>query len=278
MSVASKWRKGGLILLVGLLCLAFVGRRIYHVLPHSAQASRTIHVLAAASLSEAFQDIAESFKRENPGIQVQMSFAGSQQLALQIEQGAAADVFASADTRWMDEIRKRELLASEPSTFARNALVVITPASNPARINRLQDLARPEVKLVLAADAVPAGRYSREVFARLSRLPGFSADYATAVLSHVVSNEENVKAVVGKIQLNEADAGVCYQSDITPAVAKQVRTLEIPDFSNIVATYPVAVLKNSSNRQEAEKFVRWVLSAEAQRVLREHHFTSVSAP
>src|SRR5207247_7756162 len=134
-----------------------------------------------------------------------LNLAGSQQLAAQIEQGARADLFASADARWMAYLATRDLLDGAPRVFARNRLVVIVPRTNPARIGRLQDLARRGVKLVLGAPAVPVGQYSREALRNLSRIDGFGADYARRVLANLVSEEENVKSVVGKVQLGEAD-------------------------------------------------------------------------
>jgi molybdate transport system substrate-binding protein len=227
-------------------------------------------VFAAASLSDAFGEIGRRFEREHAGLTVRFNWAGSQQLATQIEQGASADVFASADVRWMDYARDRSLLAAEPVVFARNRLIVIVPKTNPARIGRLQDLARRGVKVVFGAEAVPAGRYSREVLQNLSRVPGFEDDYARRVLANLVSEEENVKSVVGKIQLGEADAGIVYRSDVTPGVARLVRTFEIPDTANALATYPIAVLKDSRQSEAARAFVRSVVSPEGQQILRRH--------
>src|SRR5262249_9155350 len=150
------------------------------------------------------------------------NFAGSQTLALQLTQGASADVFASADERWMKVVADSGLLAGAPVTFTGNKLVVIVPAKNPAKIQRLQDLARTKVKLVLAGDAVPVGRYAREAVAKLSTATGFSPDYQARVLANVVSNEESVKGVVTKVQLGEADAGIVYNSDVTPKISSQV--------------------------------------------------------
>src|SRR6266540_2943795 len=185
----------------------------------ASSGATALHVFAAASLAEAFEQIAREFERAHPEARVQLNLAGSQQLATQIEQGAAADVFASADRRWMDYLVERGRVAGEPAVFARNRLVVIVPRTKPARIGRLQDLARPGVKLVLGAEAVPVGKYSREVLQNLSRSEAFDAAFARRVLANVVSEEENVKSVVGKVQLGEADAGLCYRSDVTRAVA-----------------------------------------------------------
>jgi molybdate transport system substrate-binding protein len=236
-----------------------------------------LRVFAAASLVDAFQEIAHDFEVAHPGTRVQLNLAGSQQLATQIEQGASADVFTSADQRWMDYLKERSLLAGDPEVFAHNRLVVIVPRTNPARIARLQDLARPGVKLVLGAEAVPVGAYSREVIRRLAKSEGFVPAYATRVLANVVSEEENVKSVVGKVQLGEADAGLCYQSDVTPPVARFVRVLEIPDAANVLATYPIAVVANAPAGERARAFVSYVRSPEGQRALERHRLIPVAA-
>ncbi len=235
-------------------------------------------VFAGASLTEAFTVLGKVLEQRNPSLRVTQSFAGSPQLATQIEHGALADVFASADWPWMEYVQQRGLLASTAREFARNRLVVILPRSNPARITRLQDLANPGVKVVLAADAVPVGRYSREALEKLNRAPGFPQDYAQRVLRNVVSQEENVRGVVAKVQLGEADAGIVYRSDATPATAERVQVLDIPDRYNVVASYPIAVLKAAPNPDAAAAFVSLVFSPLGQRVLRDNHLISVVAP
>jgi molybdate transport system substrate-binding protein len=227
-------------------------------------------VFAAASLKDAFSEAADVLGKRNPPIAVRYSFAGSQQLVLQLEQGAAADVVASADQRWMQVAQDGGLVAGTPVIFARNRLLVITPASNPGRIDRLEDLGKRGLKLVLGAEAVPVGKYSREALDRLRGAPGFGTDYSKRVLRNLVSEEENVKAVVSKVQLGEADAGIVYVSDVTPPVRKAVRTIEIPDPYNVVAAYPIAVLRQSQQPAAARAFVEYITSAEGQAVLARH--------
>jgi len=227
---------------------------------------RTLTVFAAASLTRAFGQLADSLRQRMPGLVVTFNFAGSQQLALQIEQGAAADAFASADARWMAEIEAHGLVDGAPRIFAHNRLVVVTPAAAP--IARLADLARPGLKLVLAADAVPVGRYARQALASLGRMAGFPADFGPRALANVVSEEENVKAVLAKVQLGEADAGIVYVSDVTPEAARDVRRLDIPDAANVVADYPVAVLRGAREPEAARAFVALLLSASGRGVLR----------
>jgi molybdate transport system substrate-binding protein len=242
-----------------------------------AQEPARLTVFAAASLKDAFTDLAQVLARRQPAISVRFNFAGSQQLALQLQQGARADVFASADQRWMEAVRDSGLVAGTPRVFARNRLVVVTPAANPGRVDRLEDLARRGLKLVLAAEAVPVGKYSREALSRLAGAPGFGADYPARVLRNVVSQEENVKAVVAKVQLGEADAGIVYVSDVARPSRRAVRVLEIPDQYNVVATYRIAVLRTAGQKVGAGAFVALLVAPEGQALLARHGFLPAQA-
>jgi molybdate transport system substrate-binding protein len=233
-------------------------------------APTTLTVYAAASLTDAFRDLGRVLERRHPGLSVRFNFSGSQQLAVQLEQGAAADVFASADQRWMDYAGEKGLVQGDAPVFARNRLVAIVPRKNPAGVRHLQDLARRGVKLVLAAESVPIGKYSREVLGNLAAAPGFPPGYARHALANVVSHEENVKGVVSKVQLAEADAGLVYGSDVTAAVSRNVRVLEIPQAFNVLASYPIALLKSARNVQAARAFKNLVTSDEGQRILQHH--------
>lgn len=233
-------------------------------------------IFAAASLTDAFKELGAMLERVHPGLEVRFNFAGSQQLAVQIEQGAEADVFASADQRWMSYLQERKLLRDSPVVFAHNRLVVIVPRANPGRVDRLIDLARPGVKLVLAAEAVPAGRYSRDLLRNLERAPGFHPDFTRRVLANLVSQEENVKAVVAKVQLGEADAGVVYRSDVTGGAAGKLRVLEVPESLNVRAGYPVAVVRHAGNPVAARAFTELLLSPTGQKVLERHGLVPVA--
>ena len=265
---------------IGLrIALAMLGAPAL-VVPSADPAPSTLTVYAAASLTDAFQELGRRFEGSHPGLKVQFNFAGSQQLALQIEEGAPADVFASADQRWMSYATEKGLVDGDAAVFARNRLAAIVPRTNPARIGSLQDLARRGTKLVVAAEAVPAGKYSREALKNLAGAPGFPLEYDRRVLANVVSQEENVKAVVAKVQLGEADAGLVYRSDVTPAVSRFVRVIEIPDPYNVIATYPIAVLKAARNPEAARRFVELVSSDVGQRVLQRNGLlpAAIAAP
>lgn len=244
----------------------------------AAQKTATLQVFAAASLGDAFAELGQHLEKSRPGLSVRFNLAGSQQLAAQLEQGAYADVFASADDRWMAYVGERGLVADKPVIFARNRLVVIVPRTNPARIGKLQDLAKRGIKLVIGADAVPVGRYSRIVLQNLSRDPAFGGDFASRTLRNVVSEEENVRSVVGKVQLGEADAGIVYGSDVSASVARFVTVLEIPESANVVASYPIAIIRNAGQADAAKAFVDLVLSREGQEVLARRGLLPVAAP
>jgi len=238
-------------------------------LPPAAHAARRaeLRVLAAASLAGAFGDLARAYERVHPDVIVRLQLAGSQQLAAQLDQGAPGDVFAAADERWMTHARAAGLVTGKPVEFARNRLVAIVPRTNPARLFGLHDLARHGIRFVTAADAVPVGHYTRVALANLSRDPAFGADFASRVLANVVSEEENVRSIVGRVQLGEADAGIVYRSDVTPSVAHYVTVYDIPEPANVVASYPIAMLRRATRPDDAQAFVALVRSTYGRAVL-----------
>jgi len=153
---------------------------------------------------------------------------------------------------------------------------VIVPTSNPGNINSLKDLAKKGVKIDLEATAVPAGKYSRQALANLSQSPDYGSSFANAVLANVVSEEQNVKAVVQKVQLGEADAGFVYVTDVTSAVADKVKIIDIPDPYNVIAQYPIAVVKSSSHPSDAQSFKDFVLSPNGQAILKKYNFIIIN--
>jgi molybdate transport system substrate-binding protein len=232
-----------------------------------------ITVYAAASLRDAFTQIGKNFEAAHPGTKLTFNFAGSQQLAEQIGYGAPADVFASANTRLMDAVIKTTRVTSgTQQIFVRNRLIVVVPSANRADIRRLEDLRRANLKVVLAAKAVPVGTYSLDFLSKASAKPQFGVSYRAAVLANVVSYEEDVRAVFSKVSLGEADAGIVYSSDVVADKRNAVRTIVIPDDLNTIAVYPIAPLNDSENRPLAQAFVNYVLSAKGQAVLKTFGF------
>ena len=233
---------------------------------------RLLTVYAAASLTEAFTEIGEAFEVSHPGVTVTFNFGGSQNLRTQIEQGAPVDVFASANAKELDALVAQNMIRPEaPKVFLTNRLIVILPEENPAGIASLEDLSKPGLKLVLAAEEVPAGRYAREILEKLNAQ--FGADYSEKVLANVVSNEDNIRQAVTKVQLGEADASIVYVSD---AVAvPELQKIEIPADMNVVAEYPLARLAESANPDLADDFIEHVLSPDGQATLKKWGFMPV---
>jgi len=215
-----------------------------------------LRVFAAASLTAAFGKLGEQFTAANGGTKVTFNFAGSQALATQIQQGAPADVFASADTTNMDKVKD---LVGAPQVFAGNLLQIVVEKGNPKGVKGLDDLASSDLKVVLAAEEVPAGRYAKQIL-----------DQAGASVQPV-SQEDNVKAVVTKVSLGEADAGIVYATDVT-AGGDKVEGVDIPREQNVVAAYPIATVEASRTQDQAQAFVDLVRSAEGQGVLQSFGF------
>lgn len=235
--------------------------------PTTSTQSITLTVFAASSLTGAFNEIGSAFSADHPGIKVEFNFAGSQQLRQQLEQGAAADVFASANDKEINAAINSSLIVSgTQKVFVRNRLIVILPKSNSAPIQALSDLARPGLKIILAAPSVPVGGYALIALSKMN--VEFGAAFSATVMSNVVSYEDNVKQVVAKIQLGEGDAGIVYSSDVTP----QLLTLDIPDRFNVLAAYPIAALKNAAQPNLANIFIDYVLSDKGQSILQKWGF------
>ena len=244
------------------------------------QLSGDLTVFAAASLSQAFTQLADAFTRQHPAVSVRLNFDGSQRLRTQLEHGAQADLFASADWRQMDGVVNAGLVPEKPVNFAANRPVFLVHAGKEqdaattttmGAIMGLNDLARPGVKILLAVPEAPAGRYAQEVIDRMGRSPKFGPAYREGLLANVVSREINVRSVAQKVALGEADAGIAYQTDaLTPAVAPRVRTLAIPPELNVTAHYPIAKLENAS--PPAQPFIDFVRSETGRAILEQYGF------
>jgi molybdate transport system substrate-binding protein len=235
-------------------------------------ASRTLTVFAAASLTQAFEEIGQDFEKRIPGVDVTFNFAGSQALRTQVEQGARADVIATADTVQMQALASEGYVdQAKMQPLATNKLVVVVPGNNPADVISLQGLSHPGVKLVLAAEDVPAGKYARQAIGKMDAR--FGSNYQSLVLGNVVSNEDNVKQVLAKVQLGEADAGIVYSSDAVGAPS--LHMIEIPPEFNVTAIYPIAALKSSQSADVAAAFVEYTRSDAARAVLAKWGFAPV---
>lgn len=217
-----------------------------------------IQVFAAASLTETFTEIGERF-RDDTGIEVSFNFAGSSDLVAQLEQGAPADVFASADQNNMDSVLEAGLTGATPVIFASNTLTIVTPADNPAQVEALADIARDDVITVICAPQVPCGAATEQVTT------------AAEVELSPASEESAVTDVLGKVRAGEADAGLVYVTDAS-AAGEDVQQIDFPESEAVVNRYPITTLESSENPEAAEEFVAFVEGERGQEVLREAGF------
>lgn len=226
--------------------------------PTGSALSGSITVFAASSLTAAFDTIGVDFQKAYPGAMIHFSFAGSSTLVAQVQQGAIGDVFASADQTNMQKLVNAGLTSGSPSIFARNKLQIVVPAGNPKHVTGLADLGRSGLVVVLCAAPVPCGHYAAEALKKAN------------VMVKPASEETDVKAVLSKVALGEADAGIVYVTDVKASGA-QVQGIDIPDAFNVIADYPIVVLKDSQNIGLARAFIGYI-HAYGQRTLARYGF------
>lgn len=250
---------------VGLLLVACAGASSQASPGPSAPAkpSGTLTVLAAASLTGAFGKIGTQLHAQDPGLDVKLSFAGSPTLVTQLQQGAPADVFASADQPNMQKVVNAGLNGQPPAIFARNQLEVVVQAGNPKHIKSVSDLANPAIKVDECAPGVPCGSYATTVFGK------------AGIKVTPVSLEQDVKTVLTKVGLGEADAGIVYVTDVK-AGGTAVEGVQIPDHLNVTADYPMVELKSTRNAAAAKAFIDYVKGSEGQKILKSYGFITVS--
>ncbi len=231
--------------------------------PSSVTAEDTpapLTVFAASSLGPAFTRIAADLGSSGT---ITYNFGSSTDLAAQIQSEGTADVFASANTAAMDTVQS-DPGVTDRTTFATNRLVIVTPPDDPAEISSIADLARPGIQLVLAADGVPVGDYARSALGR--------AGILDAALANVVSNEEDDAGVVAKVAGGEADAGIVYTSDVAPATDTGLRSVDVPDDVNVLASYPIAVVDGSAHADAARAFIDYVAGSAGVATLGDYGF------
>jgi molybdate transport system substrate-binding protein len=238
----------------------------------NGESQEELTIFAAANLTEAFKEMEQVFE-EKTNNKVIISFAGSQILRTQIEQGAPADVYASADLSHMEALYEMGLV-EEDQILSYNNLVLIVPTQNPANINSLKDLGEIENRLVIGVENVPIGSYTRDVLDNASQ--AYGSDFKEKVLINVVSLETNVKQVVGKISLGEGDAGIVYTSDLITSIKDKVIPIDIPEEMNVIARNTIAVVKDTDQSELAQQWIDFVLSDEGQDILEKHNYTKVN--
>jgi molybdate transport system substrate-binding protein len=231
--------------------------------PSTTSLSGTASVFTAASLTDSFKALGTAFQTAHSGTTVQFNFAGTPTLVTQIEQGASADVFASADTTNMDKLKADGFTAGTSQVFAHNKLEIVVAAGNPKGITGLADLAKPGVIYITEAATVPAGKYALQILA------------SAGVTLKPKSLETDVKSVVSKIELGEADAGIVYVTDVK-AAGNKVTGVPIADSVNVIATYPIVAVKGTKNSALANAFIAYVLSADGQATLQSFGFLPAS--
>jgi molybdenum ABC transporter molybdate-binding protein len=233
---------------------------------------QTITAFVAANATDPFNSLAKQFENSHHDVKIETNFAGTQILETQLEQGAQADLFLSADLSHIQRL-KQEGLIKDFFPVSKTHLVIVVPKNNPAGIQTLQDLGTKPVKLVIGTDSVPVGMYSREMLEKANA--GYGKQFSKNVISHVVSMETNVKQVLQKISMGEADAGIVYRTDVTPNLEDKVSIIEIPESYNMVATNYIAVPKNAPSATLGEEFMKFMLSPQGQMVFKNYGYDSL---
>ena len=237
-----------------------------------AQESKELTVFTAASLTGAFTEIGQMYKNET-NISVVFNFDGSQVLRTQIDNGAYADIFVSANAKQMNLMKNEGFMNNSSITvFTKTKPVIIVPEDNPAKIQNISDLAKPGIKIVIGTKDVPIGDYTLQILAKLANDSAYGPGFRKLVMANVVSNETNVNYITSKVALGEADAGFAYKSDITKDLSSKTTKIEIPDKYNVIATYPMGILKQSKYTPQAQKFINLVESDKGTAVLEKYGF------
>ena len=232
--------------------------------PASA-ASTSLTIYAAASLNGVLDSAKAPYETASPGTTLTISTDSSSALETQIEQGAPADVFLSADTTNPKKLVDGGFASGAAVNFAGNKLAVIVPTANPGGVTTPTDLAKAGLKVIAAGDEVPITKYATELVANLAKESGDPADFAARYAANVASKEDNVNAVVAKIELGEGDAAIVYVTDATASA--KVTTIDVPDSANVAATYAGVVVKASPNRDAANAFLTWFAGTDGQAIL-----------
>ena len=233
--------------------------------PSAGAARIELTIYGAASLQGVLAKAKSAYETANPGIKLTISSGSSSALEAQIEQGAPADVFLSADTANPEKLVDKGLADGAVVPFAGNKLTIIVPSANPAAIQSAADLAKAGIKVIAAGDSVPITKYATQLIANLARQPTYPTNFAAAYRANIVSKEDNVEAVVAKIELGEGDAAIVYVTDAK--ASSKVKTIDVPPSDNVPATYAGVVTKASAHVAAARAFLDWFAGANARAIL-----------
>lgn len=239
-----------------------------------AQENGELTVFTAASLTGALTEIARDYEAAHPDMKIVLNFDGSQALRTQIEQGAHADLFLSANTKHMAALEGEGLIVNDSvRIFAENKLALIVPKENRANITGLSDLSQPGVRMVMGTKEVPFGDYTRQALKKMADDPVYGPAYRDAVMANVISEEPAVTSLVAKIRLGEADAGIAYASDVSDGDRAFITMIALPDQYNVVASYPLGIVRDSPVQDRAAAFAEYITSPEGNAVLTRYGFT-----
>lgn len=267
-------RKAALVAILAVVLTACSGAATAAPGATNRPPAANLTVYAAASLKAALAKAAQAYEAANPGTTITVSTDSSSALETKIEQGAPADVFLSADTSNPQKLVDKGLASGSIVRFAGNLLTVIVPTSNPAGIASPADLARGGVKVIAAGDTVPITKYATQLVANLAKQPGYPANFAAAYAANVVSKEDNVAAIVAKIELGEGDAGIVYVTDAKTST--KVVMIGVPSDANVPATYAGVVNKGSPIQAAATAFLTWLAGSDGQAILATFGFLPAS--
>ena len=237
------------------------------------RSEKPLVIMAASSLTDVLAEIGDKFKESHPDVTLAFNFDGSQRLRTQLLLGAQADIFISADWKQPKDLENANLILTKGKPFAYNKLSIIVheKSGTSSSVSNLSDLAKPEIKLVLANKNVPAGKYTRQMLEDAEHHGHLGAQFKVTVLNNLISNESNVRAVVQKVSLGVADVGVVYKTDVKENV-EHVKAIPIPEYLNPQTAYPVVVLEGSKQYSLAQEFVSFLYSDHAQSLLVKHRF------
>ncbi|MDD5186881.1 MAG: molybdate ABC transporter substrate-binding protein [Methanoregula sp.] len=242
--------------------------------PAPAQEKKELTVFAAASLTGALTGIAQAYETAHPDTKIVLNFDGSQALRTQIEQGAHADLFLSANTKHMTALQGEGLIINNSvRVFAKNKLALLVPKDNRANITSLSDLATPGIRLVMGTQEVPFGDYTRQMLGKMANDSAYGSAYQDAVLNNVISEEPAVTGLVARLCLGEADAGIAYASDVSEGDRVLITTLPVPDQYNVIAIYPLGIVRESAVQDRATAFAQFITSPGGDAILSRYGFT-----
>ncbi len=243
-----------------------------------ANNNQEVIVFAAASLTDAFMELADTFEADHPGVEVALNFGSSSQLANQLTEGAIADVYASANEKQMQVVIDGGRIDPPAQLFASNRLVIVVPADNPANVTNLGSLSQPGLRLVTAVTGVPVRQYTDDMLTTLAADPNYGPDYQQAVYASIVSEEDTVRLVAAKVALGEADAAVVYKTDVTPDITADVKQIPVPDEYNVLATYPIGLINDAPGPELGQAFIDFILEEQGQAILEKWGFGPAPIP